>query len=156
MKLYIRRDKSAGSSLFEVLDEQCNTKYYVKNTKNHIALCGADDKVLLKIKQLTLPAVRTYSLSTSRKSIKFMVNPKKKLCRFYGISWHIRGDYFVKSFDIMDADNSVTATFAKRFCDGGDGYELNINSEHNELFCIGVAVCANLNAEVDKRVLQTV
>ncbi len=156
MKLFVKRDKSADGAMFAVLDEFCNDKYYVKTVKNNIALCDLRGKVMLKIKPLPLPALRAYSLSTRQRSVRFIVNSKKNTCYFYGISWHIRGDFFAKSFDIMDADNSVAATHAERFCDNGSGYELNIYSEHNELFCIGVAVCANLQSKVDNHVLQTV
>lgn len=156
MKLFIKRDKTVDGAMFAVLNENCENKYYVKNVKNIISLCDLHGKALLKIKPLALPALRAYSLSTKQKSVRFIVNQKKSTCYFYGISWHIRGDFFAKSFDIIDADNSVAATHAERFCNGGRGYELNIYSEHNELFCIGVAVCANLCSKVDKPVLQTV
>lgn len=156
MKLFIKRDKTINGALFAVLDEHGDNKYYVRGEKNTVSVCDLDGKVLLNLKRLTLPVLRTYSLNSKERSVKFVVNPKKSLCYFYGVSWHLRGDYFAKSFNIIDADNSIVATHAERFSDGGGGYELNINSEHNELFCVGVAVCANLESKVDNRVLQTV
>lgn len=156
MKLFIKRDNSTDGALFAVLDEFCENRYYVKSVKNAVVLCDLKGKPLLKIKRLILPALMTYSLVTRERTIRFMVNPKKSVCWFYGAPWHIRGDFFSKSFDIMDADNSVVATHAERFSDGGSGYELNINSEHNELMCVGVAVCANMQSKVDNPVLQTV
>ena len=156
MKLYIKRDKTVDKALFAVLDEYCDNKYYVKSDKNNVVLCDLDGKVLLKIKCLILPALKTYTLVSDERTIRFIINPKKSCCYFYGKSWHIRGDFFTKSFDIIGADNSVVATHAKRFSESGSGYELNINSEHNELLCLGVAICASLEAKVDNPVLQTV
>ena len=156
MKLFIKRDKTVDNALFAVLDEFCNNKYYVKSEKNNIVLCDLKGKVKLKIKRLVLPAVKTYTLVSEERTMRFIINPKKSYCYFYGMSWHIRGDFFAKSFDIIGADNSVVATHEKRFSENGSGYELNINSEHHELLCIGIAVCANLEAKVDNHVLQTV
>ncbi|MBQ7504292.1 MAG: LURP-one-related family protein [Ruminococcus sp.] len=154
MKLFIKRDKTVDGAMFAVLDELGKNKYYVKSAKSHIVLCDLKGKTLLKIKRILLPALRTYTLVSCERTIRFLINPKKSYCWFYGMSWHIRGDFFAKSFDIMEADNSVAATFARRFND--DGYELIVNCEHNELLCIGVAVCACLEAKVDNHVLQTV
>lgn len=154
MKLFIKRDRTVDGALFAVFDELGENKYYVKSTKNHIVLCDLKGKTLLKIKRILLPALRTYTLVSSERTIRFLINPKKSYCWFYGMSWHIRGDFFEKSFDVMEADNSVASTFARRFND--DGYELIINCEHNEFLCIGVAVCACLEAKVDNLVMQTV
>ena len=156
MKLFIKREKTADGSLFSVLDEFCQNKYYVKSLRNSIVLCDLNDKALLRIKRLIMPALRSYTLVSDERTIRFMINQRKSNCWFYGMSWHIRGDFFTKSFDIIDADNSTVATHARRFSEGSSGYELNINSEHNEFFCIGVAICANIESKVDNHVLQTV
>lgn len=156
MKLFIKRDKTVDGALFAVFDDCGNNRYYVKSTKSSILLCDTDGKTLLKIKRILLPALRTYTLVSAERTVRFVINPKKQSCRFYGISWHIIGDYFDKSFEIINADNSVAATHCKCFSESGGCYELNINSEHNELMCVGVAVCANLESKVDNPVLQTV
>ena len=154
MKLFIKRDKTVDGALFAVLDEYGENKYYVKAAKNCIVLLDLNGNTLLKIKRLLLPAAKTYTLISNDRTIRFLINPKKAFCAFYGISWHIRGDFFAKSFDIIDADNSVAATFSKRFNE--DGYELIINCEHNEYLCLGVAICSNLESKVDNLVIQTV
>lgn len=155
MKLFLKRDISSFDSLFTVLDDKCSDKYYVRRVKNIIELRDLRGKPLLKIRSLPFPALRAYSMSTVGRSAKLMINPKSR-CYYYGLSWHIRGDILTKSFDIIDADNSLVATHCKRFCDSGDGFELNIENEAAELFCIGTAVCVNLGVTADKRILQTV
>lgn len=156
MKLFIKRDKTTDGTLFVVLDEYLNSKYCIKSVKNSVVMIDKNGKKLLRIKRIMLPALRTYTIVSGERTIRFMINQKKAYCFFYGISWHIRGDFFAKSFDIINADNSVVATHARRFADSGGGYELNINSEYNELLCVGVAICANLEEKVDNHVLQTV
>ena len=156
MKLYIKRDRTVCGSMFAVLDESGGNRYYVSSVKNSVVLCDTDGRILLRIKRIILPALKSYTLVSGERTIRFMINSKKSYCWFYGMPWHIRGDFFLKSFDIIGADNSVVATHAERFADGGGGYELNIFSEHNELLCVGVAVCSNLESKVDNRVLQTV
>lgn len=158
MKLYIKRDKTTDDSMFIVFDEICMEKYYVTGSKNTMVLTDLQHNCLMKIKRLPLPALKAYSITADRGNIKFIVNNAVNYfsCYFYGIPWHIRGNVFNKSFDIIDADNSLVATHSKRFSRCGDGYELNVINEHRELFCIGTAVCVNLEAKVDNVQVQTV
>ena len=158
MKLYIKRDKTSDDSLFVIFDELGNEKYNVTRSKNTIYMFDSDNTLRLKVRQLPLPAIRAYSLTAGNRNIKFIMNgrPTALNCYYYGTSWHIRGDVFAKSFDIIDADNSLVATHCKRFSDTGDGYELNVFFEHSEYLSIGTAICVNLSAMVDNRVVQTV
>ena len=82
MKLYIKRDKTIDGALFAVLNESGENKYYVKSTKNHVVLCDLKGKTLLKIKRILLPALRTYTLVASERTIRFLINPKKSYCGF--------------------------------------------------------------------------
>lgn len=158
MKLYIKRDKTSDDSMFVIFDEQGREKYNVTRSKNTIYMFDTENALRLKVRQLPLPAIRAYSLTAGNRNIKFIMNGKPTAlnCYYYGTSWHIRGDVFAKSFDIIDADNSLIATHCKRFSDTGDGYELNVFAEHSEYLSIGTAICVNLCATVDNRVVQTV
>lgn len=158
MKLYIKRDKSTENSMFVVFDELCNEKYYIVGSKDKLELLNLNKEKCMTIRRMPLPAIRAYSISVGKNNIKFIIgNSKSKVpCYYYGIGWRIRGDIFIKSFDILDADNSLVATHAKRFSRCGDGYELNVFNEVREMFCIATAVCINLEAKVDNPQLQTV
>lgn len=156
MKLYIKRDKTVDGAMFAVFDQNGRNKYYVRGDKNTIKVCTLNNKALLSIKRLPLPGLKAFSLTSKERSVRFIINPKKYNCFFYGISWQIRGDFFSGSFEIIGADNSVIASHSKSFSSGEGSYELDINSEHNELFCIGIAVCSNLESKVDKLVVQPV
>lgn len=158
MKLYIKRDKSTDDSMFIVFDEICEEKYYVTGSKNTMTLTDLHHNKLMTVKRMPLPALKAYSISAGNKNIKFIMNNSLSsvACYFYGIPWHIRGDVFTKSFDIIDADNSLVATHFMRFSRCGDGYELNVMNERRELLCIGTAICVNLEARVDNARVQTV
>ena len=97
-------------------------------------------------------------ISAQKQNIKFIMNNSNKFsnCYFYGVGWRVRGNVFIKSFDIIDADNSLIATHIKRFSPCGDGYELNVINESKELFSIATEICVNLEAKVDNPRMQTV
>ena len=118
MKFFIQRDKTVGEKLFIVFDEQGREKYFVTGSKN---TCF----------------------------IKFFVNTSSKTpsCYFFGNSWLIRGDILTNTFDVIDSDNSLVASHRVSFSEK-KGYELEIISEHNELFCIATAVCVDIEAKV--------
>lgn len=158
MKLYIKRDKSTDNSMFVVFDEHCNEKYYVIGSKDKFELINLGKEKLLKIRRVPLPALNAFSISAYKRNIKFIIgsSSSKVQCYYYGIGWRIRGNIFIKSFDILDADNSLVATHVKRFSGCGDGYELNIINEDMELFGIATALCINLVAKVDNPCLQAI
>jgi len=158
MKLYIKRDKSADKSMFIVFDEHCKEKYYVIGTKDKFELVTLEKERLMKIRRVPLPALNAFSISAYKRNIKFITggSTSKVQCYYYGIGWRIRGNIFVKSFDILDADNSLVATHAKCFSSCGDGYELNIINEDMELFSVATAICINLVAKVDNPCLQAI
>jgi uncharacterized protein YxjI len=157
MKFYIKRDKTAGDHLFVVLNEQGRDKYFVTGTKNSSVISDNRGNSLVKIHRLPLPALKAFSISSGNYNIKFFINTSSKTpsCYFFGNSWLIRGDIDLNSFDIIDSDNSLVASHRKNFT-AEKGYELCVNNDSNTLFCIAVAVCADIEAKVDNPSLQTV
>lgn len=148
MKLYLKRDLSSENSRFVVLDELCREKYYVLSTGKSLEkllITTTDGIVVTKINRLPLPMLQAYSITCGGKNIRFILNPAKdaRNCYYYGISWHIRGQIFTKSFDILDVDNTVIAAHYRSFGTCG-GYELDIYSEENQQFCLATAVCVNM------------
>lgn len=154
MKLYIKRDISAENSLFTVFDSLGREKYYVTGQKSVLYISDMNGVCVAKIRQLPLPAIRAYSLSAGKRGCKFIINssPTASNCYFYGLGWHIRGSIFIKSFDIIDADNSVVATHCERFGEKGRGWELNVSDEYNELLALCTAVCVNLDVRSNARI----
>ncbi|MDD5796305.1 MAG: hypothetical protein PUD24_05165 [Oscillospiraceae bacterium] len=161
MKLYIKRDIHSCNSRFIVLDELCHEKYTVFSSGKSFEKLKISDlsgNVKTKINRLPLPLLHAYSISSGKTNIKFILNPAKNAqnCYYYGISWHIRGQVFLKSFDILDVDNSVIAVLSRCFESCVDGYALTIYSEEYEQLCLASAVCANLASLSDNPALQTV
>lgn len=157
MKFYIKRDKTVGESLFAVFDEQGRDKYYVTGSKNTSCISDTRGRVLVKIHRLPLPALKAFSISCGNHNIKFFINTSSKTpsCYFFGNSWLIRGDIVMNSFDIIDSDNSLVASHRKNFLNKNE-YELCVSNDNNDLFCIAVSVCADIEAKVDNPALQTV
>lgn len=158
MKLYLKRDLSSENSRFLVLDELCRESFYVLSSGKSLeklVITTADGMVVTKINRLPLPMFFAYSITANGRNIRFILNPAKNArnCYYYGVSWHIRGDVFTKSFDILDVDNSVLAVHSRCFgvC---DGYELNIYSEENLQLCLASAVCVNTVALCDNTAIK--
>ena len=158
MRLYIKQDMSIENQLFIVYDELCNEKYFIKGNKDKLYLVDLSGETLLRIRRIFLPTLKAFSITAQKQNIKFIMNNSNKFsnCYFYGVGWRVRGNVFIKSFDIIDADNSLIATHIKRFSPCGDGYELNVINESKELFSIATAICVNLEAKVDNPRMQTV
>ncbi|MBQ5397878.1 MAG: hypothetical protein IIU14_00380 [Ruminococcus sp.] len=156
MKRYIKRDKSAENNLFLIYDELGLELYRVFRQKNNVVLSDTEGKKLLKIKTLPLPKLCAYSISDGKNSIKLIINPQKCSCGFYGTPWQIRGELFSGSFDIIDADNSLVCSHERSFSNGKSCYLAEIESSHNELLCLGTAVCADIRQKADKLCVQTV
>lgn len=147
MQLFIKRDTTDLTSRFVVFDDLCKEKYHVvcpsiKSTGKLVVKTLSDEKIAT-IKEIPLPMMKAYSINDGKQSIKLIinVNAQGSSCYFYSSSWHFRGDILLQSYDIIDVDNSIIASNAKRFGKCGDGYELNITKDSNEALCLCVAIC---------------
>ncbi len=156
MKRYIKRDIGFGNSIFTVLDELGSELYKAEKHKNGIVLLSNDGEKLLKIKALHLPKLCAYSITDRNNNIKFFMNPQKRSCYFYGTAWQVRGDVFSKSFDIIDADNSLVCAHEKSFSNGRSCYLVTVEKDYNELLCLGTALCVESLAHSDNLCVQTV
>lgn len=161
MKLYIKRDISSEKSRFVVLDELCHEKYLVVSSGKSLEklnITDLDNNVLTKINRLPLPLLHAYSITCGKKNIRFILNPAKNAenCYYYGICWHIRGQVFTKSFDIVDVDNSLVATHSRGWNNSFEGYELNVFDDQYEQFCLSSALCVDLATLSESPVIQTV
>lgn len=156
MKRYITRDKSAEDTLFTVFSELGEELYSVRRSKKCVIMTDKTGERLLKIKKLPFPNICAYSITAGNNNIKFFLNPRKQSSYFYGTPWQIRGDAFKKSFDIIDADNSLVCSHESSFKDGRSCYLLEIAEDRQELLCIGTAICANIHETARNLCVQTV
>lgn len=158
MKFYIKRDKTVDDSLFIVFDENGKEKYFVTGTKDKMIVKDSFDNIIMVIRYICFSKIKTFSIRHKNNNIKFIIANKKSSssCYYYGICWRIRGDVFKGSFDIVDADNTVVATIGRDFSKFGSNYGLTINHTEMEMFCIGTALCVNVESKVDNTLLQTV
>lgn len=161
MKVFLKRETTSGNVIFTVKDCMGDDKYTVtakEGTPMSKAYIKDNSGIKrLVIRRINLPMYSLYSISAGGERISLVTShgtvPE---CIFYGISWHIRGDVRKKSYDIVDADNSVVAAVSKAGVGKCDALALNIFCEQRELFSIGVAVCLSMEKAVDCEVFQTI
>lgn len=153
MKMYLKRDKSAGDSAFVVFDELGKEAFYVIVRRHGFVLTDRDENILLKIRRLSVPAIRAYSFSANGRSVKlFQDSATGSGWHYYGSSWKLREG--ADCFEIIDADNSLVADCKLSF--GKRCYELEVIGESNLLFSVATAVCLNLSIKADKPAPLTV
>ena len=149
MRLYLQRDIHGDCSRFTVYDGLYREKYYVtavSGRKNRLVITDLSGNRAALISRMPLPLLQAYSISVGRRNIKLILNSgtSASASYYYGVSWHIRGSTLEKSFDIIDADNSIVASHSKCFNGRMNGYVLEILRDEQGLFCLASAVCVNL------------
>ncbi len=160
MKIYIKRDKSNETARYIVYSESGEELYKVAgeckgHTERSYILCKG--YCVAKIRDTRLFMLRTCYVNTDRDSFHIVLtssNDKMKIT-FHGIDFHIRGDVFKTSYDLMNIDNSVVCCVSKRYIPHADALELNINDEKQVLNCIVCAIFLDSLCTVDAMTLQT-
>lgn len=162
MKLFLKRDCSEEHSRFTVSDESGFERYRVTGKRtastDRMALSSPQGELLVKIRIAPFHVFYAFSISDSneRFSITAANIGNRTEYRFHGISWHLSRSSDGRSFEVLDADGSVIMTQnADRFL-STDVYTLDILSEYRELFCIAVAVCADVINYADSAAIATV
>lgn len=161
MKVFLKRETTPGNVIFTVKDCMGDDKYTV-TAKEGTPMSKAyiKDKAganRLVIRRINLPMYTLYSISSGGERISLVTSHSNlQECVFYGISWRISGDVRKRSYDIVDADNSVVAAVTKAGVGKCDSIALNIFCEQRELFSIGVAICLCMEKTVDCEVFQTI
>lgn len=160
MKLYIKRDVSDEKSRFSVLDSDCKEKYRIEKVRSvfgeKLAILDKEKITCLTIRRFALFFFDVFYISTKNESYYLLLSKSQGniRCKFYAISWRIRGDLVTKSFDIMDADNTVVATHIKRWGCGGAGCELNVFDKSRELFALAAVTCINTLQTTETAAMQ--
>ncbi len=142
MKLFLKRDEQN----FLILDQSGNLKYNAivttENTKQRIVAENADgipQSVILHKNSL----IRHFSVRCCGKM--YILVPVTGECfafAIYGSTYRFTGDTANGRFSLYDVDKSPVMTQKKCWSKFGDGYELKIYSEKEELFAVSVAICA--------------
>ena len=82
-----------------------------------------------------------YSISAGNESMRLnlAVGNGRAAVRFRGISFYVRGDVFMGSYSILDADTAVVCEVGKDFAKGC--IQLELMQKERELFCLATAIC---------------
>lgn len=158
MKLFIRRDVSAGNSCFTVFDESGNEKYkavFSSNRQNgSMSVFDNKKNVVLKIRKVPLVGTHTFAFKAGKSHITFVtvISQNNFHCNYYGSNWHLCGNVMSGNFSIIDVDNTVISSQIKY----ADYLELDVINNENELYCMATSICLNLINTVDKLAIQAV
>lgn len=117
-----------------------------------------DELCVAKIRGASLAVLRSCHVKTDRDDFRIMIASKhdKTVITYHGVNFHIRGNVTLKSYDILDVDNSVVACVQRRYNTSNETLELNIDNDKNLLSCIASAVCLNSDCTNDALTLQTI
>lgn len=160
MKLYLKRDVSARDVGFVIVDELGHKKYRAvsvstKVTKRtNLLLLDASGQPAAKIRRLPIVGTYTFVMRVKKSHITFVMVPVKGevLSNFYGNNWHVNGNLAAKNFTVIDVDNTVILHHRRH----ADYCTLEFFDPDNELYCVMVAICANLINTVEKPVIKAV
>lgn len=158
LKLYLQRDTSDIYARYRVLDEKGELKYTITGKRNpsgeSVRIRGLDGTVVGKARGLGFSALSVYSISACGESMRLniSVSTGRAAVGFRGISFHVRGDVLMGSYDICDADTAVVCAVGKDFAKGC--IQLVIHQKEREIFCIATAACLDSLAVGRAPVLQ--
>ncbi len=159
MKVYLKRDKSDENSRYIVYSESGEILYKIYGSyKSHVEKIYVmqEDKYIAKMRETLLGNFRTCYVTTSSDNfyIAMKCSRDKVSVTFRGAGFHIRGNVFDKSYDIMNIDNSVVGVVSRRFSTRADALELNVYDNKYILSCIACAVFFDTACVMDTSALQ--
>ena len=156
MKFYIQRDTSSIDARYQVADENGKLRYTVTGKRNpsgeSIRLKTPDGETVCKIRMLGFSALSIFSISSGNESMRLnvAVGSGRASVRFRGISFFVRGDVFMGSYDILDADTAPVCAVGKDFSRGCT--QLDLQQTDREIFCLATAICIDsLNVGRDRK-----
>ncbi len=146
MKLFLKYNGSYGDYGFEVLDETAYTKYTVsvrtEKNKQQIIIKNLNKQIIAEIFNKNI-VFRYFSVKCmGRFYILFPVLKEYFAFMIYGSTYKFAGDISQGNFSLIDVDKSPVMTQKKCWGQCGDGFELNIYNEEQEIFSICCAICA--------------
>lgn len=159
MKIFLKRDKSDENSRYIVYDDKGNELYRIigkRKASVERTYIMKEQTCIAKIRDADLGMLRTCHVTAQPQSFHIVLSTSRSRLSvtYHGVSFHIRGDALLKSYDIMDIDNTVVACVARRFNSSTQALEINIYDKKYELSCIASAVCFDRLSTTDCMALQ--
>ena len=146
MKIILKRDTSELTSRYLVTDDRGDLRYRIvgKRTPSGESAQIRDPmgETVCKIRGLGFSGLSIYSVSPPGGDVmrlNIAASAGRMAVRFRGISFCIRGDILMGSYDILDADTAVVCSVGKDFSTGCT--QLCVFQQEREIFCIAAAAC---------------
>lgn len=150
MKLFLRRDNSREDNRFVVYDESNKIKYCVKGRRSvatdTMVISTPDDNPLVTLKVVTFRFFSVFSVKSGceRFVITLTGMPHNPDYRFHGLCWRVSEFSPDRNFTVIDIDNSLVMKQNTLRNYNDNYYELTIQKDERELFCIATAICADV------------
>lgn len=148
MKLFLKRDNSGENSRFVVYDDNGKLRYWVKGRRgtatDRMVITTVDGRPLLTLRVATFHSFSAFSVRNTQGHFVLTLTgmPAYPEFRFHGITWRVSEFSPDKDFSVIDIDN--TLIMRQKSSKNKDYYELFVECEHRELFCIATAICADV------------
>ena len=160
MKIYLSRDASLENSRYIVYSETGDQIFDVcgkhKSGFERLYIRQNGD-IVAKISDTSISSLRSCYVNSKFGNFHFISTLTKDRMNvtFHKVPFHLRGNVILKSYDILDVDNTVIACVQKRFKTSSETLEINISNEKYLVHCIASAVCLNNFTTTDSLALQT-
>ncbi len=146
MKLFLKRDSVGAEDGFSVLTESAGLKYSVSvftdKTRQKALIQDSSGSTVSEIIHKNL-VVQYFAVKCSGRF--YVLVPYRKECftfMIYGSTYRFAGSLGRGRFSLFDVDKSPVMTQKKCWSRFGDGYQLEIFREDQELFALSCAVSA--------------
>ena len=158
MLLTIQPCKAAGDTVFLVYDQNQKLRYrvtaYQKPTGAVLLVTCGDGSEAAKIKQRIFHPFLRYGIAPAagkNLSVNLRLSsgglPQQLLLG--GVTWKLRGDLTLRSFDLIDVDSSVLLSHQKCWKDRQDCFTVEIHQEAFEIPLLCVCLCVDFITEGD-------
>ncbi len=146
MKLYIKQKVFSWKDKFKVFDEQGREKYQIEGEfislgkKLHVSDMQGKEVAFIAQKVFSfLPRYFVYINGTEIAEIVKQFSLFRPKYTIEGLGWEINGDFFAHDYDITKNGRKIVA-INKQWMTWGDCYELDIESESDEIVALGVVL----------------
>ncbi len=154
LNLYLKQDTEANAGLFTVYDA-CGRMCYrltgdAQTLGGKIFLCDTNHREVARITHMGLAGISRYTIviaDKERARILQNLASIKMPFRIRGISWRLRGDLVLRSFDIVDVSDALVMSHGRCWESNGECFALDIAQEKYAPLCICMAAVIDSSAQ---------
>ena len=159
MNLYLKQDTEANAGLFTVYDTCGRVCYRLSGDAQTLGgkmyLYDSNGVEAARVTHMGLAGISRYTIVVAEKERARILQNLASLktpFRIRGISWRLRGDMALRSFDVVDAEGRVVMSHGRCWESSGECFALEIAEAENALLCICIAAVIDSSAQAGSAV----